>query len=98
MEDNLKKSNSTKTIKSKSNNIFENGSRPQFIFKMKTTSTKIIQLKTIKSKNKDCGTAPGNPVLSFSSISTRCLPLICIEGVRKKVSFPKFPRLMKSEN
>jgi hypothetical protein len=35
--------------------FFENGRRPQ----------KIMQPKTIKSKNNGCGTAPGNLVISF---------------------------------
>ena len=40
-------------------NFFENGRRPQ---------KKIMQAKTIKSKNNSCGTAPGNLVLlTFNS-------------------------------
>ena len=60
------------TIKSKNNNIFENGRRPHFFLqkeedliffsKWKTTSKKVMQPKTIKSKNNGCGTAPGNLV------------------------------------
>ena len=33
--------------------------------KMDDDLKKIMQPKTIKSKNNDCGTAPGNLVLSF---------------------------------
>ena len=51
-----------KTIKSEDNNIFENGRRPQSFIKWKTTSTKIMQSQIIRSKNNDCGTAPGNLV------------------------------------
>ena len=40
-----------KTIKSKNNNIFENGRRPQLFWKCKTTSKKITQPKTIQSRN-----------------------------------------------
>ena len=62
-----------KTIKSKNNNIFKmeddinffKGRRPHFFFKWMTTFKNIMQLKTIKSKNNDCGTAPGNLVSSF---------------------------------
>ena len=37
MEDDLKKTMQPKRIKTKNNNIFENGRRPQFFWKMKTT-------------------------------------------------------------
>ena len=56
--------------------MFENGRRPYFFFKKKTTSIslkmednlkKIMQPKTIKSKNKGCGTALGNLVIQFLS-------------------------------
>ena len=43
-----------KRIKSKNNDIFENGRRPQF--------KKGMQSKTIESKNNGCGKAPGNLV------------------------------------
>ena len=46
-------------------NFFEKGRRPQFFGKCKTTSKKIMQPKTIKSKNNGCGTAPGNLVHQF---------------------------------
>ena len=46
-------------------NVFEKGRRPNFFFKLKTTSKKIMQLKTIKSKNNGCGTAPGNLVITI---------------------------------
>jgi hypothetical protein len=59
-----------KTIKCKNKTIFENGRRPQFFEKGRRpqffgkckTSKKIMQPKTIKSKNNGCGTAPGNLV------------------------------------
>jgi hypothetical protein len=56
-EDNAKQNNA---IKSKNNNLFENGRQPNFSFlnevdliffgKLKTTSKTIMQLKTTKSK------------------------------------------------
>ena len=49
-----------KAIKSNKNNTFENEDDLIFFFKWKTTSKYIMQPKTIKSKNNDCGTAPGN--------------------------------------
>ena len=59
-----------KTIKSKKNNIFENGRHPNFVIKednlnflkVEDDQQKIMQPKTIKSKNNGCGTAPGNLV------------------------------------
>jgi hypothetical protein len=45
-------------------NFFENGSQPK----------KIMQPKTIKSKNNGCGTAPGNLFYSFMQNSVK----ICI--------------------
>ena len=42
-------------------NLFERGRRLN-VFKMGTTSKKIMQPKTSKSKNNGCGTAPGNLV------------------------------------
>ena len=61
-----------KIIKSKNNNIFQNGRRPQLFFEkeddlnfleMDDDLKKIVQPKIIKSKNNDCGTTPGNLVL-----------------------------------
>ena len=46
-------------------NLFEKGRRPNFFEKSKTTSKKIMQPKTIKSKNNGCGTAPGNLVTEY---------------------------------
>ena len=34
---------------------------------------KIVQPKTIKSKNNDCGTAPGNLVLFINQVKSSCL-------------------------
>ena len=48
-------------------NCFEKGRRPQFLGKCKTTSKKIIQQKTIKSKNNGCGTAPSNLVFIINN-------------------------------
>ena len=44
---------------------FFKGRRPQFFSKWKTTSKKIMQPKTIKTKNNGCGTAPGNLVTVY---------------------------------
>ena len=46
-------------------NLFEKGRRPNFFWKSKTTSKKIMQPQTIKTKNNGCGTAPGNLVLRY---------------------------------
>ena len=59
----------SKTIRSKNNyflkmeddlTFFEKGRQPNFFWKY------IMQLKTIQSKIKDCGTAPGNLVFQIS--------------------------------
>ena len=68
-----------KAIKCKNNTILENGRQSQFILKeeddlmflkMETTSKKIMQPSTIKSKDNGCGTAPGNLVFIY-------FPVIC---------------------
>ena len=50
-----------KINKSKNNNIFENRKQTNF-FKKEDDPKKIMQPKSIKSKNNGCGTAPGNLV------------------------------------
>jgi hypothetical protein len=45
-------------------------------FKIKTTSTKIMQPKAIKSRNNGCGTAPGNLVLRFNCQGEQNTPSI----------------------
>ena len=60
-----------KIIKSQNDNIFENGRwpqffengrQPQFFVNGRRPQQKIMQPKTIKSKDNGCGTAPGNLV------------------------------------
>ena len=61
MEGNLKQNiMQPKTFKSKNNNIFVNGRRPQFILKIEDDLKNIMQPQTNKSKNNECGTAPVN--------------------------------------
>ena len=43
-------------------NLFEKGRRPNFFENRRRPQKKIMQPKTIKSKNNGCGTAPGNLV------------------------------------
>jgi hypothetical protein len=50
-------------------NFFEKGRRPHFFGKIvRQPQNKIMQPKTIKSKNNCCGTAPGNLVLVYIRI------------------------------
>ena len=51
-------------------NIFENRRRPQIFFNGRRPQ-KIKQPKTIKSKIKHCGTAPGNLVSSILQANLR---------------------------
>ena len=63
-----KKNNATKIVKSKNNIIFENGRRPQIFFekgRRPQLYEKIMQPITIWSKINDCGTVPGNLVISI---------------------------------
>ena len=48
-------------------NLFERGRRLN-IFKNETNLKKIMQPKTIKSKDNGCGTAPGNLVHIFDQL------------------------------
>ena len=63
-----------------------NGRRPQF-FQKEDDLKKIMQPKTIKSKNNGCGTAPGNLVLTFSYthsvrlLSNKMKQIVSIFGV-----------------
>ena len=49
-------------------NFFEKGRRPQFFLNGRRPQ-KNNQPKTIKSKNNSCGTAPGNLLLPYLSVS-----------------------------
>jgi hypothetical protein len=65
MEDNLnffEKIRLPQFLKGRRPQFFFKGRRPQFFLKMENDLKEIIQPHTIKSKNNDCGTAPGNLV------------------------------------
>ena len=46
-------------------NLFVKGRPPNFFENRRGPQKKIMQPKTIKSKNNGCGTAPGNLVIYF---------------------------------
>ena len=83
-EDDLKTTMQPKTNKSKNNNIFENGRRPQLFWKRKMTSKKVMHPKTIKSKNNGCGTAPGNLVVYILSVKeNKCFFIVNFNDLMK---------------
>ena len=53
-------------------NLFERGRR-LYVFKNENNLKKIMQPKTIKSKDNSCGTAPGNLVYKLYSTFQRVI-------------------------